>query len=92
MKIDVLHIVKLANLKIRKDEIGKFESQLSSILDYIKKLQGLKTENIAITNQVTNLENIAREDKTSPSFSQEEAIINTKSKYNGLFKTEAILE
>lgn len=92
MKIDVLHIAKLANLKITKNEISKFESQLSSILDYIKKLQEVKTENIQTTSQVTNLENATREDKTTPSFSQEQTVSGTKSQNNGLFKTKAILE
>lgn len=92
MKIDVLHIAKLASLKITKNEIDKFESQLSSILDYIKKLQEVKTENIQATSKVTDLENITREDETISSFSQTEAISGTKSQHNGLFKTKLILE
>ncbi len=92
MKIDVLHIAKLANLPLKKEEIDKYEKQLSSILEYIKKLQKINTENMVETSQVTNLENVAREDKACPSLSQDEALSNAKSKQNGSFKVKVILE
>ena len=92
MKVDVLHIAKLANLSLNKEEIKKYEEQLSSILSYIDKLKEVDTKNIQETSQTTGLENITSEDETSPSLSQEEALSNTKNKYNGLFKVKAILE
>lgn len=92
MKIDVIHIAKLANLTISKEEEKKFESQLSSVLDYVNKLKEVDTKNVETTSQVTGLENITREDEAKPSLPQEEALSNTKSKYNRLFKVPAILE
>ena len=92
MKVDVLHIAKLANLSLTKEEIKKYEEQLSSILSYIDKLKEVDTKNIQETSQTTGLENITSEDETSPSLSQEEALSNTKNKHNGLFKVKAILE
>ena len=92
MKIDVLHIAKLANLPLKKEEIEKYEKQLSSILEYIEKLQKVNTDNVKETSQVTNLENVTRDDITTPSLSQEEALSNTNNKQNGLFKVKAILE
>lgn len=92
MKINVPHIAKLANLSIKNDNLKILEAQLSSILDYIEKLKEIDTKNIGETNQVTGLRNVTREDKTSPSFSQEEALSNAKDKHNGLFKIKAIFE
>jgi aspartyl/glutamyl-tRNA(Asn/Gln) amidotransferase C subunit len=92
MNIDVLHIAKLANLPLRKDEIKKYEEQLSSILAYIEKLKKAKTDNVSETSQVTGLENVTRNDSTTPSLSQESAFSNTKSQQNGSFKVKAILE
>lgn len=92
MKIDVLHIAKLANLPLKKEEIKKYEKQLSSILEYIENLKKVKTEGTAETSQVTNLENVTRDDTTAPSLSQDEAISNTNNKQNGLFKVKAIFE
>jgi aspartyl-tRNA(Asn)/glutamyl-tRNA(Gln) amidotransferase subunit C len=92
MKIDVLHIAKLANLPLKNEEIEKYEKQLSSILEYIKKLQKVNTENVAETSHVTNLENVARDDSTSPSLSQDEAVSSTKNKHSGSFKVKVIVE
>lgn len=92
MKIDVADIAKLANLPLKKEEIEKFEKQLAETLDYVAELEEIDTKNIKPTSQVTGLENVTREDKTSPSFSQDETLSNTKEKHNGLFKVKAILE
>ena len=92
MKIDILKIAKLANLKLKDDEKTELENQLSSILDYIEKLKELKTENIEETSQVTNLENVEREDTVLPSLSQEQALSNAEKKHNGFFEVEAIFE
>jgi len=92
MKIDVSHIAKLANFTLQKDEIKKYEEQLSSILKYIDKLKEVKTQDVPETSQVTNLENVTKEDSSSPSLAQNEALSNTKSKQNGLFKVKAIFE
>lgn len=92
MKINVSHVAKLANLSLSKEEKEKFEKQLSSILDYINKLQEVDTKNIEATSQVTGLENVFRKDKVKPSLSQEEALRKAKSTHNGFFKVKAILE
>ena len=92
MKIDVKHVAKLANLPLTPVEEKKFEKQLSEILSYVEKLKQVDTKNVETTSQVTGLENVTREDETSPSLTQEEALSNSKSTHNGLFKVKAILE
>lgn len=92
MQINVPHVAKLASLPLKKEEIGKFQKQLSAILGYIKKLNEVETKNVGPTSQVTGLENVTRDDKPSPSFSQEEVLQNAKSKHNGFFKVPAIFE
>jgi len=92
MKIDVSHIAKLANLSLKKDEIEIYESQLSTIIDYIDKLKEVDTENVPETSQVTYLENVTKEDVTSSSLSQDEVLSNTENKHNGFFKVKAIFE
>jgi len=92
MKIDVLHIAKLANLPLVKDEIKKYEEQLSAILEYIEKLKKVKTDDVLETSQVTGLENVTKDDSPTPSLSQEEVLSNTKNKQSGSFKVKAIFE
>ena len=92
MKIDVAHVAKLANLPLTDEEKNKFEKQLSETLDYVKQLEKIDTKGIEPTSQITNLENVTREDIVTPSLSQEEALSNSKSVYNGFFKVKAILD
>ena len=92
MKIDVSHIAKLANLSIKEKEAKKFEFQLSKVLDYVKKLEEVNTSGVEPTSQVTGLENITRQDHTTPSLSQEEVLKNGKSTHNRFFKVKAVLE
>lgn len=92
MKINVAHVAKLANLVLKPDETKKFEKQLSEILSYVEKLKEVDTKNVEATSQVTGLENVIREDETSPCLTQEEALSNSKSQHNGLFKVKAILD
>ena len=91
MKINVKHIAKLANLPLTNEEGKKFEKQLSSILKYIEKLNEKNTKGTEITSQITGLENVTRVDETSSSLSQEEALSNSKSNHNGMFKIKKIL-
>lgn len=92
MKIDVDHVAKLADLPLTGEEKKKFEGQLTEILDYIGKLNEVKTEGVEPTSQVTGLENVTREDQATPSLPQEEVLKNAKSVHNGFFKVPAILE
>jgi aspartyl-tRNA(Asn)/glutamyl-tRNA(Gln) amidotransferase subunit C len=92
MKIDVAHVAKLASLPLKPGEKEKFEKQLSEILSYVEKLKKVNTKGVEATSQVTGLENVTREDETSPSLTQDQALSNTKSQHNGLFKVKAIFD
>lgn len=92
MKIDVSHIAKLANLPLSKEEKEKFEKQLTETLSYIEELNQIDTKQLKTTPQVTELENILREDIVTASLTQEQALQNATSKHNGFFKVPAILE
>jgi len=92
MKINVKQIAKLADLKLTEKEIESLQDQLLSILNYIENLQKLDTDSVEETSQITGLENVMRNDIPQPSFSQEEALSNTKSQEDGLFKVKAVFE
>ena len=92
MKIDVKKVAKLANLNLKPEDEKKFEKQLNDILGYVDKLNEVDTKGVEITSQVTGLKNVTREDTPTQSLTQEEVLSGTKSKHNGLFKVDAILE
>lgn len=92
MKIDITHVAKLANLKIAKEDETKFHNQLSSILDYIARLNEVDTKDVEETSQVTGLENILREDNALPSLPQKEAVSQAKHNYKGFFAVKGVFE
>lgn len=63
-KDQVKHIAKLARIELNETEKEKFAKDLSSILDYIDKLNKVDTSKIKPISQVTGLENITRSDDT----------------------------
>lgn len=92
MKINVPHIAKLANLPLRENETAKFEKQLEETVTYVEELNRVDTKGLEPTGQVTGLENVTREDIAKPSLSQEQALSNARSTYNGFFKVDAIFD
>ncbi|MBI3956431.1 MAG: Asp-tRNA(Asn)/Glu-tRNA(Gln) amidotransferase subunit GatC [Candidatus Kerfeldbacteria bacterium] len=59
---DVEHIATLARLLLTPDEVTRFSGQLSSILDYVAKLNELPTDGVEPTRQVTDHVNGTRSD------------------------------
>lgn len=61
---EVLHLSRLCRIDLSDDEVDRFASQLSSILDYVGKLQevDVDVEQEAVAN-ITGLENVMREDE-----------------------------
>jgi len=62
-KEQVEHIAKLARIELGEKEKEKFSMEISSILDYIDKLNQVDTTKIEPISQVTGLENMTRNDE-----------------------------
>jgi len=60
---EVEHVAKLARLGLSEKEKDKFSKELSAILDFVEKLNEVKTNKVEPTAQITGLENVYREDK-----------------------------
>lgn len=65
---DVQHIAELARIKLTEKEEKQFKNELSSILDYVKKLNELNTEKVEPLYQTTGVVNALREDKHRKDF------------------------
>ncbi len=63
-KKDVEHIAKLARLGISKKEIGKFQKEISLILDYVSQLKKTDTKNVEPISHITGAKNVARKDES----------------------------
>jgi len=78
---------------LNEKEIELFKKQLSSVIDYIDKLQEVNTDQVEPSSQITGLTDVLREDAIDGkrTLSQDEALANTKSKEGNLFKVKAVL-
>ncbi|MCX6674921.1 MAG: Asp-tRNA(Asn)/Glu-tRNA(Gln) amidotransferase subunit GatC [Methanothrix sp.] len=88
---DVEHISWLASIKITEEEKDEFVGQFNSILEYFHQLDEVETEGIEPTYRVVDLANVFRDDTTSKSLSQEEALRNAPRRENGYFKSPRIV-
>lgn len=61
---DVLKLARLSRLKLTEDEIERFRTELSEILDYVQKLDSVDVQGLEPSYQVTGLKNVTRDDKT----------------------------
>ncbi len=61
-KDQVLKLAKLSRLKLTDEEVEKFQTELSEILDYVAQLDNADTKGLGPTYQVTGLKDVMRKD------------------------------
>lgn len=59
---DILHLAQLSSLQLSDDEVTDLQADIGNILGYIAQLSELDTTGVEPTYQVTDLENIWRDD------------------------------
>ena len=70
----VLHVARLARLRLSEDEIESMSRELSTVLDHIEKISELDLDGVEPTSHVVELENVLREDVPRPSLPREKAL------------------
>ena len=72
----VLHVARLARLRLDERDVERMSSELSSILDHIETINELDLDDVEPTSHVVQLENVLREDVPRPSLPRERALDN----------------
>jgi aspartyl-tRNA(Asn)/glutamyl-tRNA(Gln) amidotransferase subunit C len=72
----VEHIARLARLNLTSEEIERYTTELTVILEYIDQLKSVNTEGVEPQNQFITAENVFREDVAEPSLPREKALAN----------------
>jgi aspartyl-tRNA(Asn)/glutamyl-tRNA(Gln) amidotransferase subunit C len=91
-KEDIEHIASLARLYLTEGEKELFGLQLSSILDYMEKLNELDTTDVEPTSHVLPLSNVTRDDIPGLSITREEALVNAPDHTDKFFRVPKIIE
>ena len=88
---EVRHIANLSRLEVDENKMNQYSSDLSSILNYVDKLQEINTQDVDPTFRTAPLTNVFREDEIKPSMSQEKVLSNAPDKQGLYFKTPVII-
>ncbi len=91
-KEEVEHIAKLARLGLSQEEIGKFQKELSSILDYFEKLKKVDVAKVEPMSHSVKLENVLRKDETIKDPAQEKLVKLAPQSQDGYFKVKSIFK
>jgi aspartyl-tRNA(Asn)/glutamyl-tRNA(Gln) amidotransferase subunit C len=70
----VLHVARLARLRVDDSEVERFTAELSQVLDHIEKIGELDLDGVEPTDHVVELENVLRADEPRPSWPREQML------------------
>lgn len=88
---EVLHLAKLANLEFTEEEVDRFTRQISSILDYVARLNEIDTSAIEPTSHVESGSHALRDDALRPSIPRAEALANAPESDGSHFKVPKVI-
>jgi aspartyl-tRNA(Asn)/glutamyl-tRNA(Gln) amidotransferase subunit C len=88
----IKNLSKLAKINLTEKEIEKYTNDFSSIMGYMEEIKNIDVGDTSETARVSSEGNVFREDKITPSFSQEQALKNGKKTHNGYFLVPKILK
>ena len=72
----VRHVAKLARLRLSDAQLEQYRTQLSSVLEYVAKLNELNVTNVEPMAHPTELNNRLDEDEPGPSLPLEHVLLN----------------
>lgn len=91
-KQEIIKIAKLAKLKLNDNEIEKFTSQFNQILDYMKKLNEINTDEVQPLSHPLEINNVMRDDELKDSIPRELALSNAPDKDDKFFKVPKVIK
>jgi aspartyl-tRNA(Asn)/glutamyl-tRNA(Gln) amidotransferase subunit C len=89
---NILHIAKLAHLRLEPDEVGTLQADLGKILEHIEKLGELDTTGIKPTEHLVVDAAPMRVDEVVPGLSNEAALAEAPRPREGGFAVPAFVD
>ena len=82
----VLHVAKLARLRLDDAEVATMAGELSGILEHVDRIRGLDLEGVEPTSHVVELENVLRADRPWTSLPPAVALASAPDPFEGAFR------
>ena len=73
-RAQVLHVARLARLRLDDAEVERMAGELSGILEHVEAMSALDLEGVEPTARVVDLENVLRADDVVPSLERSQAL------------------
>jgi aspartyl-tRNA(Asn)/glutamyl-tRNA(Gln) amidotransferase subunit C len=82
----VLHVARLARLRLSEDEVETMAGELSGILEHVDRIGSLDLDGVEPTSHVVALENVWRADEPRPSLPHDVALASAPEPQDGAFR------
>jgi aspartyl-tRNA(Asn)/glutamyl-tRNA(Gln) amidotransferase subunit C len=82
----VLHVAKLARLRLGDEEVERMASELSGILEHVERISELDLDGVKPTSHVIEVQNVLRPDDPRPSWSRDEVLERAPDPAGGAFR------
>jgi len=82
----VLHVARLARLRLSDEEVDRMTEELSGILSHVDRIGQMDLEGVEPTAHVVALENVLRADEPRPSLPREKALEPAPEPVDGTFR------
>jgi aspartyl-tRNA(Asn)/glutamyl-tRNA(Gln) amidotransferase subunit C len=82
----VLHVARLARLRLSEAEVEKMVGELSGVLEHVDRIGKLDLEGVEPTSHVVALENVLRPDEPRPSWPREVVLEQAPDPVDGAFR------
>ena len=82
----VLHVARLARLRLSDAEVEKMAGELSGILEHVDRIGELDLDEVESTSHVVALENVLRPDEPRPSWPREDVLAQAPDPADGAFR------
>ncbi|MSQ33921.1 MAG: Asp-tRNA(Asn)/Glu-tRNA(Gln) amidotransferase subunit GatC [Dehalococcoidia bacterium] len=88
----VQHIAALCRIAVSEEELERYRSQLTHILEQMEALQRVNTEGVEPAAQSLELAGVVRPDEVGPGLPQEQVLANAPRREEDFFRVRAVLE
>jgi aspartyl-tRNA(Asn)/glutamyl-tRNA(Gln) amidotransferase subunit C len=85
-RAQVLHVARLARLRLSEEEVDRMAGEMSTILEHVETMNELDLEGIEPTTHVVELQNVLREDVPRASLPRARALEQAPDAADGGFR------
>lgn len=91
-KEEVLHIASLSRLNLTDEELEKYTTDLSNIVNYANELASVNIDGVKPTAHILDIKNVFRKDEVDTSYDREKILQNAPTKAAGCITVPKVVE